>query len=277
MNTIDHNAPIGIFDSGVGGLTVFNALQATLPNESFVYLADLARIPYGTKGEQTIVRYADQIADYLIRNHGIKALVIACNTGSAHALTSLQTKWPHILIIGVIEPGAMAAVSKPNTQHIGVIATEGTVKAQAYQKAIQRIDPTIKVSEIACSLLVSLVEEGWLAGDITDHIIQRYLDLLFSANNTEKPDCLILGCTHFPLLKPRINAYLKDKITIIDAANAVADYTVQMLMQKNVVSTNKNPTQQFLVTDSIERFLLSADRFLKNPISRDAIFHVDVI
>lgn len=277
MNTINQNAPIGIFDSGVGGLTVFDALKTVLPNESFVYLADLARIPYGTKGVKTIVHYAEQIADYLIKHYCIKALVIACNTATAHALVSLQAKWPQIPIMGVIEPGAMTSISYTKNQHIGVIATEGTVKSHAYKTTITRMAPQIHVSEIACSLLVSLVEEGWLRDPITDQIIRRYLEPLFFKQDIKKPDTLILGCTHFPLLKSRISACLNEAITIIDSANTVAHYAHHVLLQKQLLAIDPSkPSQQFLVTDSIDRFLLSADRFLKTSIFQHEVRHVDL-
>ncbi|MCX7123476.1 MAG: glutamate racemase, partial [Gammaproteobacteria bacterium] len=190
--------PIGIFDSGVGGLTVYRALKRILPHENFLYLGDTARLPYGTKTPDTIIQYALQAARLLI-DAGIKFLVIACNTATGPALPVLRKRYPDLPIIGVIEPGAVAALAISKTKHIAVIATEATVAAHSYQSAIYHLDRTAQVVEKAAGLLVPLTEEGFLSGEIPCKIIHHYLDDLLADPNT-RPDTLILGCTHFPVL-----------------------------------------------------------------------------
>lgn len=269
-----NDAPIGVFDSGIGGLTVLNALWQTLPQESFVYLADTARIPYGTKSREAVIQYAQQICRQFIRHHRIKALVIACNTASAHALSTLQQEFTDIPVLGVIVPSAMAAVKATRKKHIAVIATEGAVRSRAYEEAIAALDKRIRVSTQACQLLVSLVEEGWLEGDITDRVIQRYLQPLF--NNNDTPDTLVLGCTHFPLLKPRIENYLGKNVTVIDSASNVAKETVHLLEQRQLLSTDNSTLTQFLVTDSPQRFIATAGIFLGNSLDETKVQHISV-
>lgn len=269
-----HDAPIGVFDSGIGGLTVLNALWQALPQESFVYLADTARIPYGTKSREAVILYAEQICKQFIRQHRIKALVIACNTASAHALTTLQQEFKDIPVLGVIVPSAKAAVQTTRNQHIAVIATEGTVRSRAYEEAILALNKAIRVQSQACQLLVSIVEEGWLEGDITDSVIQRYLHPLFSGNAI--PDTLVLGCTHFPLLKPRIENYLGKNITVIDSASNVAKEIAQVLEQHQLLSQQQRKPTQFLVTDSPQRFIATASIFLGKNLDEKSVQHISV-
>jgi glutamate racemase len=174
------SGPIGVFDSGVGGLTVLRALRAALPAEEFFYLGDTARLPYGTKSAESVVRYSLQCAQALI-DRGIRCLVVACNTASASALDALRSRHPDIPIIGVIEPGAAAAVAASRTQHIAVIATEGTVAGGAYQTAIHRLNAQARVTARACSLFVALAEEGWVEGPIAEAVARRYLESIFPA------------------------------------------------------------------------------------------------
>ncbi len=269
-----NDAPIGVFDSGIGGLTVLKALWEKFPTESFVYLADTARIPYGTKSPEAVTQYAQQICGQLIRHHRIKALIVACNTASAHALPTLQQEFSTIPVLGVIMPSAMAAVSATQNQHIAVIATEGTVRSRAYEHAIAALNKNVRVTTQACSLLVSLVEEGWLEGEITDRIIERYLHSLFKENNT--PDTLILGCTHFPLLKPRIEYYLGKSVFVIDSASNVANETLHVLQQRELLSTQTRKSTQFLVTDSPERFIATANIFLGETLAENTVQHISV-
>lgn len=269
-----NDAPIGVFDSGIGGLTVLNALWKTLPQESFVYLADTARIPYGTKSREAVIQYAQQICRQFISQHRIKALVIACNTASAHALTTLQQEFSDIPVLGVIVPSAIAAVNTTRNHHIAVIATEGAVRSRAYEEAIAALNKNIRVSSQACQLLVSLVEEGWLEGDITDRAIQRYLQPLFNGSNP--PDTLVLGCTHFPLLKPRIESYLGKNISVIDSASNVAKETLHLLQQRKLLSTENRKPTQFLVTDSPQRFIATAGIFLGNNLDESKVQHISV-
>ncbi len=269
-----NDAPIGVFDSGIGGLTVLNALRQALPQESFVYLADTARIPYGTKSREAVIQYAQQICSQFIRHHRIKALVIACNTASAHALTTLQQEFTDIPVLGVIVPGATAAVHTTRNKHIAVIATEGAVRSRAYEAAIATLDKSIRVSSQACQLLVSLVEEGWLEGDITDRIIQRYLEPLFNGSNT--PDTLVLGCTHFPLLKSRIENYLGKNVSVVDSASNVAKEVFNLLEQRQLLSTVHSKPTQFLVTDSPQRFIATASIFLGESLDESRVQHISV-
>lgn len=275
MSTFN-NAPIGVFDSGIGGLTVLNALWQALPQESFVYLADTARIPYGTKSRETVIQYAKQVCGQFIRQHRIKALVIACNTASAHALSTLQQEFKDIPILGVIMPGAMAAVKATRNQHIAVIATEGTVRYHAYEKAIASLNKDIQVSAQACSLLVPLVEEGWLNGEITDSIIEHYLKPLFK--NTDKiiPDTLVLGCTHFPLLKSRMEHYVGKNVMVIDSATTAAAQTLTLLQQHDLLSSAPKKETLFLVTDSPERFIATANIFLGKLLDEKSVQHISV-
>jgi len=199
-------APIGVFDSGVGGLTVLRALRAALPHEDFVYLGDTARLPYGTKSAQSVIRYSLQCAAALVARK-IRCLVVACNTASASSLPALRERYPDLPVIGVIEPGAQAAVEASVSQRIAVIGTEGTISGGAYQAAIHHLNSAAKVSALACSLFVALAEEGWTQGPIAEAVARRYLGMLFTSAG-DGPDTLVLGCTHFPALAQPIRAVL---------------------------------------------------------------------
>jgi len=211
--------PIGVFDSGVGGLTVLRALRAALPCEDFVYLGDTARLPYGTKSASTVRRYSLQCAAALSR-YDLRCLVVACNTASAYALAALQEAHPDLPVIGVIEPGAAAAVEVSSQQSIAVIGTEGTIAGGAYQAAIHRLNPRVRVVGHACSLFVAMAEEGWTSGPIAAAVARRYLEPLFEVR--EPPDTLVLGCTHFPLLRAAIQAVLPAGVHIVDSAVTTA-------------------------------------------------------
>jgi glutamate racemase len=223
--------PIGVFDSGVGGLTVLRALRAAMPDEDFIYLGDTARLPYGTKSAETVVRYSLQCAAALIRRR-IRCLVVACNTASASALDALRAHHPTLPVIGVIEPGAEAAVTASASQHIAVIATEGTVAGGAYQTAIHRLNPAARVTSRACSLFVSMAEEGWTEGPIAEAVARRYLNPIFGDaifQSCEAPDTLVLGCTHFPALAESIRAVLPPQVTIVDSAATTAAAVLRQL------------------------------------------------
>ena len=212
-------SPIGVFDSGVGGLTVLRALREALPECDFIYLGDTARLPYGTKSPETVARYSLQCAATLLRR-GIGRLVVACNTASASALGALRERHPALPIVGVIEPGAEAAVAASMSGHIAVIATEGTIRGGAYQAAIGRLDPAARVTARACSMFVALAEEGWTSGAVAEAAARRYLDPIFSA--AEPPDTLVLGCTHFPVLGEVIRAVLPAGVRMVDSAATTA-------------------------------------------------------
>jgi glutamate racemase len=268
--------PIGVFDSGVGGLTVLHALQQQLPNESFIYLGDTARLPYGTKSPETVINYSLKASQQLIER-GIKCLVVACNTASTIALPALQKTHPNIPVIGVVKPGAENALTASQNKVIAVIATEATVRALGYTQAIQALDPKAQVIAKSCSLFVALAEEGWTEGPIAESIAQEYLASLIKSNQHDKPDTLILGCTHFPILKNTIKKVIGDHCKIIDSALATAEATQKLLQQQQLIKTDKTKPDatQFLVTDCPERFLHIASRFLNDTVPLSQVELID--
>jgi glutamate racemase len=273
-DSIDTDLPIGIFDSGVGGLTVLKAIRAKLPNENIVYLGDTARLPYGTKSPVSIARYATQAAAKL-KEQGIKMLVVACNTASAVALTALRDQMAPLGVIGVVEPGATAAVTaRPGGAHL-VLATEATVHLGAYRKAIEARDPAATVRERACELLVALAEEGWTSGDIANRIIERYLG---DATDREfQADTIILGCTHFPLLKEAIRAVASDDVQLIDSASTTAVVVAEALESGGLRRTHAEPgALRFLATDGATRFARVGGQFLGQPLVYSDVEIVDL-
>ncbi|MGI9232420.1 MAG: glutamate racemase [Woeseiaceae bacterium] len=257
---IDTDLPIGIFDSGVGGLTVLKAIHTELPSENLVYLGDTARLPYGTKSPLSIARYATQAAG-MLKEQGIKLLVVACNTASAVALDSLREQMSPIAVIGVVEPGAGAAVSaRPGGSHL-VLATEATVRLGAYRKAIEALDPSATVRESACELLVALAEEGWTNGEIASRIIERYLHE--ASEDGFRADTIILGCTHFPLLKEAIQAVASDDVLLVDSANTTAGVVSQALTSSKLCGNlDEAGALRFLATDGPTRFARVGGQFL---------------
>jgi len=272
---VNNNLPIGIFDSGIGGLTVLKALKQLLPNESFIYLGDTARLPYGIKGAHTIVRYAHQAAQTLI-NKGIKMLIVACNTATAYALSDLQTSFPDLPIIGVIAPGAMAACQATKTNEIIVLATEATIKINAYQNAIHTINPAINVLSKACSLFIPLAEEGWLTGHIAEAIANAYIEPLLVEAHGLKPDCIVLGCTHFPALKETIADIVGPTIQLVDSAQTTAESTKQLLNKLSLATHLSSPTYQFYATDVPARFANTARYFLGYELAVDDVNMIDL-
>lgn len=268
------NAPIGVFDSGVGGLTVLRALQATLPGERFVYLGDTARLPYGTKSPETIVRYSSQAAAHLMEQ-GIKCLVVACNTASAAALDVLRAQYPNLPIVGVVEPGAVAGCKASVNGRMVVIATEGTVQGGAYQRAIARIRADAEVIARACPLFVALAEEGWVQGPIVEAIARRYIGDLFATEGT--PDTLLLGCTHFPVLREVLASVVGKNVTIVDSADTTAAAVAGLLTEHELLATSEPlvPSVRFLATDGRERFARVAAYFLGRPIAPQTVELID--
>ncbi|MBX5477654.1 MAG: glutamate racemase [Pyrinomonas methylaliphatogenes] len=256
--------PIGIFDSGVGGLTVYRALHERLPNERFVYLGDTARVPYGTKSLATVERYAVENARFLAR-HGIKLLVVACNTASALALPAVR-RAIEAPVIGVIEPGARAAVQSSPHGRIGVIATEATVKSRAYTRAILQLAPRAEVLERACPLFVPLAEEGWADTEVARMVAEEYLRDLRLA----EIDTLVLGCTHYPLLRRTIQSVMGETVRIIESGEAVAEQVARLLEEEGLAHAPVekrarslcDDLDHFYVTDAAERFARVAERFL---------------
>jgi glutamate racemase len=247
---------IGVFDSGVGGLTVFREIARALPNEPLIYLGDSARVPYGTKSPATIVRYTLEAARHLL-SRDVKMLVIACNTATAAALPILQQQLS-IPVIGVVEPGARAAVAATSGV-VGVIATEGTVRSRAYTKAIHALDPDIDVIESAAPLFVPLAEEGWANTHVAREVAEIYLEPLIDAGI----DTLVLGCTHYPILRATIEQVVGGAVAIVDSAETTA-MTVREALGSAAGLTD--PAHQFLVTDAEERFRRIAGEFLEQEI-----------
>ena len=282
-------APIGVFDSGVGGLTVLKALVAELPHEHFVYLGDTARLPYGTKSPETVARYALQAAEAL-SEYGVKCLVIACNTASSVGLPAIRAHIHGVPIIGVIEPGAEAACATSKSGHIAVIATEGTVRGGAYQEAILRLRGRARVVAQPTQLFVALAEEGLHQGPIADSIARYYLDPLFHASpdpgtsrdSASSPDTLVLGCTHFPMLGGAIRAAVGPDIAIVDSAATTAKCVRETLERESLTrspspkSGDSKAATRFLATDSIERFARIGSRFLERPIDPEEVELVDL-
>ena len=261
--------PIGVFDSGMGGLTVLNALRQLLPNESFIYLGDTARLPYGTKSPQTVKHYAEQMAAILVEQR-IKALVIACNTATTAALSHLQQRLHYMPVIGVVEPGAKAAVSACHRGHISLLATETTVASNAYQSIISHLLPNTHIKSVACGLLVAIAEEG-----LTDHAITRET-LRYYLSDIREDETILLGCTHFPVFKQTMLEMLPSSITIVDSAQATAEAVSQALKDNDLASTTEQPgAVHYLVTDSVERFRRVGEIFLQHGLDEKQITLVD--
>ncbi len=271
------SAPVGVFDSGVGGLTVLRALTAALPHEDFLYLGDTARLPYGTKSPQSIRRYALQAAA-LLRDRGVKCLVVACNTASAVALDDLAAGFAPVPVVGVIEPGAAAACAATRSGHIAVVATESTVRGGAYQAAIRRCRPEAVVAARACPLFVALAEEGWTDGPVVEAVIHRYLDDLFEGEAAVHADTLVLGCTHFPVLAPAIRKVLGEGVAIVDSARTTAEALVGVLDRAGLRRPPGGAAGRvrLLATDSAERFARVGGTFLGRSLQADDVEVVDL-
>jgi glutamate racemase len=272
------NAPIGVFDSGVGGLTVLEALVAKLPGEHFVYLGDTARLPYGTKSPETVARYSLQAAQALT-GYAVKCLVIACNTASSVGLPAIARRLENVPVIGVIEPGARAACAASRTGNIAVIATEGTVRGGAYQRAILRIRPGARVNAQPAPLFVALAEEGLNEGSIANDIASHYLKPLFSSADASAPvpDTLVLGCTHFPMLAGAIRRAVGPEVRIVDSAETTAASVGAQLLAAGLARTEGDAGSiRLLATDGRERFARVGSRFLKRSISPEEVELVDL-
>lgn len=266
--------PIGVFDSGVGGLTVLKALREAMPHEDLIYLGDTARLPYGTKSPASISRYAGQ-ATALLQQRNIKLLVVACNTASAVALETLRSQMDPLPVIGVVEPGAAAAVAaRPAGRHL-VLATEATVRLGTYRNALVSRDSRAAVTELACELLVSLAEEGWNDGSIAESIVLRYLSEL--PDSAREPDSVILGCTHFPLLKGTFEAVFDDTVAIVDSASTTAVAANELLDELSLgreATGGGNLT--LLATDGATRFARVGGQFLGEELTWRDIEVVDL-
>ena len=259
-------SPIGVFDSGVGGLTVLRALRHRLPAEAMIYLGDTARVPYGPKSPETIIAYAREATAYLL-SEGIKLLVLACNTATVQALEVIRREWPDLPIVGVVEPGAEAAALASKSGRIAVIAPEGTVAAGAYNRAIERRRDDAQVTARPAGLLVALAEEGWVDDDIARAVVHRYLDPILA----ERPDCLVLGCTHYPLLADVIREVIGPDVALVDSSTTTAQAVAAELDRRHLAAIPGTGATRYLATDGPARFARLATSFLGEPISADVI------
>ena len=267
------DAPIGVFDSGIGGLTVVREIIRQIPNERIVYFGDTARLPYGTKSKETIIRYSRQIINFL-KNEGVKAIVVACNTASALALETIEDEI-ELPIIGVVKPGAKTAVSVTRNKRIGIIGTEGTINSGLYTKVIQEQDDSIEVIGKACPLFVSLVEEGWLHDAITDQVAARYLEDLKEA----QVDTLVLGCTHYPLLRSTVGRVMGPDVNLVNPAYETALELKELLAKKKLANVKEvdSPSlmYRFYVSDAAEKFKDFANTILPFDIKTTKQSNID--
>jgi glutamate racemase len=270
VDTPRTETPIGVFDSGVGGLTVLRALIAELPHEDFLYLGDTARLPYGTKSAATVARYSVRAGEALVARD-IKALVVACNTASASALPALRDRFPTLPVLGVIDPGARAACEASASGRIAVLATEGTVQGGAYKRAIDALRPDAQVTQIACQIFVALAEEGWSEGAAVDEVVQRYL-----AHLDARVDTVVLGCTHFPLLSDAIARQLGPARRIVDSAATTARAAQRTLATRQLTRSTRGGALRLLATDSPERFARVGARFLGASIAAKSVETIDL-
>jgi len=259
---INAYSSIGVFDSGIGGLTVVRALMQGLPSENIIYFGDTARVPYGVKSVETISRYARQITEFLL-NQEVKLLIVACNTMSAVAYQVIEDL-SSVPVLDVVDAGAKSAVEKTQNKHIGVIGTPATINSNAYARAIKGYDSKIKIFSQACPLFVPLVEEGWLDHPATRLTAQEYLMPM----RAHRIDTLVLGCTHYPLLKPLIQEIMGDHIHLIDSGQAITQHAGKLLDRRNLRNVQQKPPEyRFYVTDVPLRFQATGERFLERAIS----------
>lgn len=262
--------PIGVFDSGIGGLTVVAEIMRQLPNEEIVYFGDTARLPYGPKSRETVKQFAMQDTEFLL-SRGVKMIVVACNTASSSAVDPLAAKYD-VPIVGVIKPGALAAVSSTLTGKIGVIGTEGTIASHAYRTEIARLDRDVEVLEKSCPLFVPLAEEGWTDREVTLVIAHEYLTPLRDAG----VDVVVLGCTHYPILKGTIGKVFGPGVRLIDSAEETASEVVERLAALELARDGgAHPTHHFFVSDVPHRFQEQAERFLGSPLPTVDVIAVD--
>ena len=272
---------IGVFDSGVGGLTVLAALHEQLPHEHFVYLGDTARLPYGSKSPETVRRYAHQTAMELVRR-GVKLLVVACNTASAVALDHLREVFAPLRVVGVIEAGAEAACAATQTGHVLITGTEGTVSGGAYQRALRARRPDLQIDAVACPMFVALAEEGWVTGSIAEAVARRYLEPELAdpeRGRIGRVDTVVLGCTHFPVLRPVLQRVCGDQVTLVDSAQTTADFVATILEREGLAARpaeREGSRVHFLATDAPDRFARVGAVFLGHEIASGRVELVDL-
>ena len=269
MSSVHDNAPIGVFDSGVGGLTVAREIMRQLPDESLIYFGDTARVPYGTKSKDTVIRYSRQIVNFLLSKN-VKAIVIACNTASALAMHKLQQEYI-VPMIGMVRPGAIAAARATKNHHIGIIGTNATVKSGQYGKYLRELNPDVTVVTKACPLFVPLVEEGLIDDRITEDMVSRYLREF----DQYQIDSLILGCTHYPLLQNPIKNFVGDNVTLINPAYETAKSLRELLKEREMEAESGHTAEyHYYVSDMEDQFLSFADRVL--PCHVEKVHPIDI-
>lgn len=257
------NRPIGVFDSGIGGLTVLKEIIEQLPGEDIVYFGDTARIPYGSRSKETVVKYALESFEFLMTKN-IKAIVIACNTATALAIDEARKKFS-LPIIGVVEPGSLAAAAATKNKRIGVIGTEATIKSQAYDKRIREILPDAEIIGIACPLFVPIVEEGWENSDVADIVVEKYLAEL----KEHKIDSLVLGCTHYPVLRYTIGKLFGPEVNLVNPAYETAKSTKRILKEKNLLNEKTHGgSYKYYVSDNPDKFKRVGGNLIKTQIRR---------
>lgn len=257
------SSPLGVFDSGVGGLTVVRALRQMLPNESIVYLGDTARVPYGSKSPDTIRRFSVEDTQFLV-GHGVKAVVVACNTATAHALPLLQSTF-RVPVIGVVEPGVEATLADENAARVGIIGTSGTIRSSAYQYALAMRKPDLQIHALATPLLVPFIEEGWTEHPALKSVLKEYLKPLLDRD----VDTLVLACTHYPLLMPVLKRMLGDKVRLVDSATTCAAHTKMLLEKEQLLNqTSGKPLLEIYLTDLSEQAEAQTKRFLGDDFGR---------
>lgn len=277
MPLINGQRRIGVFDSGIGGLTVLHELNALFPNDNFVYIGDTARLPYGTKSRETVIKYSESLTQKIL-DFDVDAIVVACNTASTHALDAVLAKAGAIPAIGMIEPAAIAAASITKNNHVAVIATSGTIHSGAYSAALKNLAPHIHVSPASCQMLVALAEEGWThySDEITRGILLRYLEPLF--DQAQAPDTLILGCTHFPVFSEIITDILGSGVSLVNSGAAAA----QVLFSRLGPAPYQGPVipfaarMNFFATDDTTRFARNAIRFFDQQLDPSQVALIDV-
>lgn len=272
LDFADDPRPIGVFDSGVGGLTVLRSLMTAMPGESFIYLGDTARVPYGTKSSHTVRTYSMGLAQILLQKN-VKMIVIACNTASVHAAQAVTDFAAPVPVISMVPPAAAEAAAATKNNSILLMATQSTVRSAAYPAALQTINPKLEVSSVPAQILVSLAEEGWVDGPVAEAVVERYIGSYFTS--TQKPDTILLGCTHFPLLKNSIARIAGKDVTLIDSGEAAAKYIAGHFNVRTTLSDAQAP--RFYVTDAVERFSPMVERFLGHTAAPGMIEHIDLI
>ncbi|MCB9014095.1 MAG: glutamate racemase [Bacteroidales bacterium] len=263
----DINSPIGLFDSGVGGLTVASAIRQALPGEQMIYFGDTAHLPYGDKSKDTIINYSLQITDFLL-GKGCKLILIACNSASSNAYKEVRDfVGEKAMVLNVIDPVVEYVANETESHNVGVIGTKATINSETYPRGIQSRNPGIEVSSLATPLLVPMIEEGFIFDDISNAIVRSYL----SRKELQGIDSLILGCTHYPIIKNQISRYFNFEVNVIDSAKIVAEKLRDVLTEKHLLRTDKHPGHEFFVSDHTEYFGIIASMFFGEKIKLDKI------